>query len=143
MSTTIPTQAQISAVGFTALTIGKVFAQLEDAKANLSYEQLQGLTHPVGVWLREEYGDEVVEAAKEVLGAEPIDHEASEEEVDAAVNAVKTSLALLLDKLHETNSSIGLNHAQLTEELKLALAEAYDTEEVEKRWPTSSDEKTI
>jgi len=140
MSTTLPTQAQISAVGFTALTIGKVLAQLEDANVDLSYEQIQGLTHSVGVWLREEYGDEVVEAAKEVLGAGPIDHEASEEEVEAAVNAVKTSLALLLDKLHETVSNSELDRTQLTETLKLALAEAYDTEEVEKRWSASNDE---
>lgn len=140
MSTITPTQAQISAVGFTALTIGKVFAQLEDAKTDLSYEQLQGLTHPVGVWLREEYGNDVVEAAKEVLGADPIDHEASEEEVDAAVDAVKTSLALLLDKLDETQSNIELDRTQLNNELKLALTEAYDTEEVEKRWPASNDE---
>lgn len=139
MSDTSATPAQLAAVGFAALAIGKAFDALEAVHFPLDDAQYAAMTQAVGGWLRERHGDAAVDAAKQALGDGALgSDDAEEDEIDAAVEAAKQGLAASFAILGEQRAdAIEAAHQAGLAAIREALAEAYGEEAVSMRWSSA------
>lgn len=125
------TPAQIAAVGFAALAVGKSFEALEQAGVTLSVAQQGELSGAVGKWLRTHYDNATVESAKAALGESFASEDAAEDEVAAAVEAAGSSLAVIFSQLEDAPAE-AIDSA--TDALHKALEDAYGEESIAALW---------
>lgn len=98
-------QCAQAAVGFTALTMGHVVTELERLDQLPSEAAWKQASQAVSQWLRQHYGDELVEQAKATLDDATTEQDCDIEQVaEAAQVASNTVLSLLLT--HCVNADI-------------------------------------
>lgn len=98
-------QCAQAAVGFTALTMGYVVTELERLDQLPSEAVWKQASQAVSQWLRQHYGDELVEQAKATLDDAATEQDGDIEQIaEAARVASTTVLSLLLT--HGVNADI-------------------------------------